>query len=56
MSDFTRRRILYHYRSLQLDTGSPKALLGLIDALDRNVYHPCFMAAGEGPLVDAMRR
>lgn len=49
------RRILYHYRSLQLDTGSPKALLGLIETLDRNAYQPCFMAAGEGPLIDAMR-
>lgn len=46
--------MLYFYSSLQCDTGSPQALLGLIDALDRHRYEPLFWATGEGPLVAAL--
>ncbi len=48
------QRVLYYYGSQHLDTGSPKALLGLIDVLDRTKFTPCFLASGEGPLVEAM--
>ena len=46
-------RILYYYSSHQVDTGSPKALLGLIDALDRSRHTPLFLAgrAAEGELL-----
>ncbi len=50
-------RILYYYSSHQVDTGSPKALLGMIDALDRARHTPLFLAgaAGEGELVRELR-
>lgn len=50
-------RILYYYSSHQVDTGSPKALLGLIDALDRTRHTPLFLAgaAGEGALIRELR-
>jgi glycosyltransferase involved in cell wall biosynthesis len=55
MSDRARRaRILYYYSSQQFDTGSPKALVTMVDALDREVYEPVFWAAGPGPLVDEL--
>lgn len=41
-------RILYYYSSHQADTGSPKALLGMIDALDRARYTPLFLAGASG--------
>ncbi len=50
-----RDRILYYYGSQQFDTGSPKALVSLIDLLDRSVFDPVFIATGEGPLVDELR-
>jgi glycosyltransferase involved in cell wall biosynthesis len=37
-------RILYFYSSHQFDTGSPKALIGMIDALDRCRHTPLFLA------------
>lgn len=49
-------RILYYYSSQQFDTGSPKALAGLIDALDRGRHTPLFLASGEGPLVEELER
>jgi glycosyltransferase involved in cell wall biosynthesis len=50
-----RHRILYYYGSQQFDTGSPKALVSLIDLLDRSVFDPLFIATGEGLLVDELR-
>lgn len=50
-----RHRILYYYGSQQFDTGSPKALVSLIDLLDKSVFDPVFMAAGEGPLLGELR-
>jgi len=47
-------RVLYYYGSQQIDTGSPKALLGVIDVLDRAEFTPCYLASGSGPLVEAM--
>lgn len=40
-------RILYFYSSHQFDTGSPKALIGMIDALDRHRHTPLFLASSE---------
>jgi Glycosyl transferase 4-like domain len=36
------------------NTGSPKALAGLIDALDRSRFKPTFLAKRDGPLTDAL--
>ncbi|HWO89858.1 MAG TPA: glycosyltransferase family 4 protein [Gemmatimonadales bacterium] len=47
--------MLYHYPSLHLDTGSPKALLTVIDAVRSCGVTPLFLAKGEGPLTDALR-
>ena len=46
-------RILYFYSSHQVDTGTPKALLGMIDALDRRRHAPLFLVSGptDGALV-----
>jgi len=49
-----KARILYYYGSQQFDTGSPKALAGFIDTLDRSRFEPLFWAKGQGPLVDAL--
>ena len=51
-------RILYFYSSHQFDTGSPKALIGMIDALDRRRYTPLFLAGSEsdGALLSCSRR
>jgi glycosyltransferase involved in cell wall biosynthesis len=48
------RTVLYFYSHLQSDTGSPRALVSLIDALDRSRFRPLFLAHGDGPLVDEM--
>lgn len=40
-------RILYFYSSHQFDTGSPKALIGMIDALDRSRHTPLFLASAD---------
>jgi glycosyltransferase involved in cell wall biosynthesis len=47
-------RVLHHYPHTHLDTGSPRALVGLIDLLDRDEYQPLFLAEGDGPLVDTL--
>lgn len=47
-------RILYYYSSQQFDTGSPRVLAGLVQALDRTRHVPIFLATDEGPLVDEL--
>ena len=47
-------RILYYYGGPHLDTGSPRALVALVDILDRTRMYPLFLATGSGPLVDAL--
>jgi glycosyltransferase involved in cell wall biosynthesis len=49
-------RVLYYYGSQHIDSGSPKALIGLIDLLDRTRVAPLFLASGEGPLVEVLQR
>ena len=51
-----RLRVLYFYWSLKFDTGSPKVLVSMIDALDRARVVPYFWAVGEGPLVRELVR
>jgi glycosyltransferase involved in cell wall biosynthesis len=51
-----RLRVLYYYWSLSFDTGSPKVLVGMIDALDRSRVTPLFWATGDGPLVAQLAR
>ena len=41
-------RILYYYSSNQVDTGSPRALTGLIGTLDRARYEPLFLSSDPG--------
>ena len=48
--------VLYVYSSLQIDTGSPRALMGLVDALDHTRFRPLFLAAGDGPLLGELQR
>lgn len=47
-------RILYFYSSQRKDTGSPRALVRVVEALDRKRYEPLFWATGDGPLVDVL--
>ncbi len=61
-TDHDPQRILYSYsltgrwtKGRHDDRGSPKALLSVVDLLDRDSYEPWFLAAGEGPLIDTMR-
>jgi glycosyltransferase involved in cell wall biosynthesis len=49
-------RILYFYPSHHFNSGSPKVLVAMIDALDRERYEPLFWATGEGPLTDELTR
>ena len=48
-------KVVYVYSSAKLDTGSPRALLQLIDSLDRTRFSPAFVSVADGPLIDAMR-
>jgi glycosyltransferase involved in cell wall biosynthesis len=48
-------RILYSYDHVHLHTGSPRALLSVIDGLRGTRFSPVFLAKGDGPLVDALR-
>src|SRR5690349_23517616 len=48
-------RVLYYFAGTHTDSGSPKALLGMIDLLDRSRVTPLFLTSGEGPLLDALR-
>jgi len=47
-------KILYYYAWQHFDTGSPKALAGLIDAMDRSRFEPMFVANGDGQLIEAL--
>lgn len=47
-------RILYYYAFQTFDTGSPKALAGFIETLDRQRFEPVFLATARGPLIDAL--
>ena len=55
-ADDGRLHVLYYYWSLKFDTGSPKVLVSMIDALDRGRVVPYFWADGEGPLVRELER
>ena len=46
--------ILYYYGFQHFNTGSPKALAGLIDSMDRARFQPTFLARGDGPLIEAL--
>ena len=50
------RNVLYYYSYLQTDTGSPRALMSLVEVLDRTRFRPLLLAHGQGPLVDEMAR
>ena len=47
---------MYHYSSQHVDSGSPKAMLGMASLLHGSRYDPVYLATGEGPLVDAFAR
>ena len=48
-------KVLYYYSSAQVDTGSPRAMLRMIDSLNRDEFRPAFMASGAGSLIDELR-
>lgn len=50
-----RHRILYYYPYTHAHTGSPRMLLNMIGALDREKFEPVFLAVDDGRLVDEMR-
>lgn len=47
-------RILYHFSGQGALTGSPRALLTMIDSLDRDRFEPAFLGASTGPLADEL--
>jgi glycosyltransferase involved in cell wall biosynthesis len=47
-------RVLYYFAGTHTDSGSPKALLGMIDVLDRSRVTPLFLTSGDGPLIEAL--
>ena len=49
-------KVLYHYSSSKVDTGSPRALLRMIDSLDRGRFQPAFIGPSAGPLIDELRK
>lgn len=50
-----RLKVLYYYSSAQIDTGSPRAMLRMIESLDRSRFQPAFLASGNGSLIEALR-
>lgn len=51
----TKRKILYHFSGHGVLTGSPRALLTMIDSLDRGRFLPAFIGTGSGTLVEELR-
>lgn len=49
------KRVMYWYSSEQIDTGSPRALLGMVEALDRQRFKPYYLSSGDGRLTDSLR-
>jgi glycosyltransferase involved in cell wall biosynthesis len=52
--DMNKAKILYYYGFQHFNTGSPKALAALIEAMDRSRFEPIFLAKGDGPLIEAL--
>lgn len=50
----SRIKILYHFSGSDALTGSPGALLRMIDSLDRERFDAAFIGPGSGPLVDEL--
>ena len=51
-----RIKILYHFSGSGVLTGSPGALLRMVDALDREYFDVAFIGSGSGPLVDELEK
>lgn len=49
-------KVIYHYSGDKVDTGSPRALLQMIDSLDRVRFQPAFIGPGAGPLIDELHK
>jgi len=49
-------KVLYHYSSSHVDTGSPRALLRMVDCLDRARFEPVFAGHRSGSLIDEFRK
>jgi glycosyltransferase involved in cell wall biosynthesis len=47
--------IMYYYSHAHIDTGSPKALMGLIELLDKTKYKPYFLQTKNGPLIGMLK-
>ena len=52
----SRIKVLYHFSGTGVLTGSPGALLRMIDSLDRDRFAPAFIGPGSGPLVEELRK
>jgi glycosyltransferase involved in cell wall biosynthesis len=49
-------RVLYTYSWTHIDTGSPKALISMAEALDKTRFEVFFLAPSEGPLCAELRK
>lgn len=50
-----RLKVLYHFSGSGSLTGSPRALVTMIESLDRDRFVPLFLGSAEGPLADELR-
>lgn len=50
-----RTKVLYHFSGGGILTGSPGALLRMIDSLDRECFDVAFIGPSSGPLVDELK-
>lgn len=51
----SRIKVLYHFSGNGVLTGSPGALLRMIESLDRDRFEPAFIGPEGGPLVEALQ-
>ena len=45
---------MYYYSHAHVDTGSPKALIGMIEILDKKKFKPYFLETIPGPLIEVL--
>lgn len=52
----SRIKVLYHFSGSGVLTGSPGALLRMIDSLDRKHFEAAFIGSGSGPLAEELQK
>lgn len=50
------KKVLFFYSYQNYDTGSPKAMVSMIDSLDRSRFQPLFLATDDGALLSELER